>query len=184
MSNNKSSQNDEQGISDAESMQAYLEAQRLLLERKDGYVKFDRIFTKKEEAQHAFGKLTSGELLEYVGNSFYWKRSPGDPVILYAKNTFSEKLRDMGLVELCRIRVPEVWIGVGRFRIDWPDMDDEKDDPTPILISLYLYSTDPAAFKHFVANDEPTAYLASLFFEKENAALLNDLAEERFESIV
>jgi hypothetical protein len=106
-------------------------------------------------------------------------------LILYGENTISRELKPKGLVELCRIRVPDIWIGAGGFRIDWPEVDDMNEhDPTPILISLYMYSTDPASFDHFVANEEPSAYLASLYFEKENAALLADLAEERFESII
>jgi len=88
-------------------------------------------------------------------------------------------------VELCRIRASEVWIGVGGFRIDWPETNEKKkDDRTPILISLYLYSTDPHSFDRFVAGAEASAYLVSLFFEGENTALLNDLAEERFELII
>jgi hypothetical protein len=123
--------------------------------------------------------------MQLIGHCFYWKRCLGEPLVLYAQNTESRLYSHKGLVELCRIRVPDVWIGAGRFRLDWPEMEDKKeDDPTPILISLYLYSTDPESFKKVVTNDEASAYLASLFFQKENAALLNDLAEERFDSLV
>jgi hypothetical protein len=80
--------------------------------------------------------------------------------------------------------VPEVWIGTGRFRLDWPEIKENLNDPTPISISLYLYSTDPGKFKEFVAKTKGTFYLASLYFEGENADLLNDLAEERFMSLV
>jgi len=175
----------EKGVSQAESAVAYREAQLQLQEIGKGYVPYDRIFTKRKEAKHAFKKLVSGELMEFIGCCFYWKRSSEEPLILYAENTVLRQYKSKGLVELCRIRVPEVWIGAGRFRVDWPETGEKKEsDPTPILISLYLYSTDPEKFKDFVANTKGTFYLASLYFEGENAALLDDLAEERFMSLV
>jgi hypothetical protein len=179
------SKNDELESAEVQHKEAYLESQRLMQERKEGNVKYDRIFTKKEEPKRTFNKLISGELLSIVGNSFYWKRCPGEPLILYAQNTISRRLKGKGLVELCRIRIPDTWIGAGGFRIDWPEIDGKKEsDPTPILISLYLHSTDPGTFDRFVAGEEASAYLASLFFDGENAALLADLAEERFDGIV
>jgi len=185
MCNEEVSKNDNPESSDIQHKEAYLESQRLIQERKEGNVKYDRIFTKKEEPKLTFKKLISGELLAILGNCYYWKRYPGEPLILYAENAISRKLKPKGLVELCRIRIPDAWIGAGGFRIDWPEIDGKKEsDPTPILISLYLHSTDPASFDRFVAGEEASAYLASLFFDGENAALLADLAEERFDGIV
>jgi len=175
------------GDSEIQYEEAYLEAQRLLQDRQDGYVPYDCAFAKRKEVYASFKRLTGQELLEVVGHSFYWKRCPGWPVILYAKSSRSRKLKQKGLVELCRIRVPEIWIGAGGCRIDAPgsgDKEEEEYDTTPIVISLYLHSIDPASFDRFVGSAEHAVYMVSLFSDRKNAALLNELAEERFEPIV
>jgi len=184
MCNKENKHSCEKGVSPTESADAYRDAQLNLKEIQEGYVPYDRIFTKRNKAKHAFKRLISGELMEIMGCSFYWKRCPEEPLILYGENTVLRQYKSKGLVELCRIRVPEVWIGAGRFRVDWPEIGEKDSDPTPILISLYLYSTNPGKFNEFLSNSKGTFYLASLYFEGENATRLDDLAEERFMSLV
>lgn len=166
-----------------ESTQAYEQAQRWLKDWEEGYIRYDKVFTSSKEAVKAFGTLVSGAILEFGGNNFFWKRQSGEPLILYAQNIEDDKLKDRGLVELCRIRVPDIWVGAGRYQIDWPKGKEKTEDPL-LLVSLYLYSTDPSIFnKLIVPNSLRGAYMVSLFFDNENSGLFFELAEQRFESL-
>lgn len=166
-----------------ESSLAYEQAQRLLKDLAEGYVTYNRIFTSFKAVKTAFHRIIGGAILEWGGNTFLWKRPAGDPLSLYAQNLEDEKLKSRGLVELCRIRVPDHWVGAGRFRIDWPRGMEGSGD-TLLLVSLYLYSIDPNDFDKIILSDSlRAAYMASLFFDKENAGLFFELTKERFESL-
>jgi hypothetical protein len=184
MRNNRISEKKTTTISQLEGDEAYKQAQRLLQDLKEGYVSYDRLFTSADEARDAFDWVISGEILGKIGISFYWKQGTGEPMILYGTSTRKD-LIERGLIEICRLRVPDVWVGAGHFCLDWPETDKRKDDDPPaILITLYLDSPNPADLDHLVSNPDISAYLASIFFEKENALLFNNLAQERFESVV
>jgi hypothetical protein len=167
----------------ADGRKAYINAQKLLKDLQEGYVPYDEIFTSSTEALAAFPRLISGDLLLMTGDRFYWKRQPGQPLILYGQSTFNSEMQKKGLVEICRFRVPDAWIGVGRFKIDWPERK-KKDDQTPFLITLYLYSIETLDFDYLISNDDATsAFMACLFLTGENAELFDELAEERFTSL-
>lgn len=164
----------------------YSEALRkaqLLLKNK-GYVEFDQIFTNAKEANAGFGQVVGGQILNWLGHQFFWRRPPSEDLILFARNTGKEELKDLGLIEICRMkRIPEEWVGVGRFIIDWPHR--KKGDDTPLLfISLYLFSIDLDDLDHLLSNgEEDTAYLATIFLDEENVSLFYELAEERYDSL-
>jgi hypothetical protein len=167
----------------ADGAAAYTNAQQLLRDLNEGIVPYDKIFTSGDEAHAAFPRLISGALLNFAGYQFYWQRQPGKPLILYGKNTFEGELQKKGLVEICRFRVPDAWIGVGRFKVDWPKTE-KKYDQTPFLITLYLYSTKTLDFDYLVSNDlANAAFMVCLFLAGENAELFDQLAEERFTSL-
>ena len=105
-------------------------------------------------------------------------------MILYTRNLRDEELKALGLVEICRLKkIPEEWVGVGRFGIDWPYR--KKEDEKPLLfITLYFFSIDLDDFDTQLANDEAdAAYLATLLLDEENTSLFYELAEERFDSL-
>jgi hypothetical protein len=167
----------------ADGRLAYTNAQKLLRDLKKGFIPYDNIFASSAEALAAFPRLISGDLLNMIGHQFYWKRQLGKPLILYGQSTFEDEVQKKGLVEICRFRVPDAWIGIGRFKIDWPEME-KKDDQTPFLITLYLYSTNTLDFDYLISNDDATAaFMACLFLVGENAKLFDELAEERFTSL-
>lgn len=162
--------------------EAYRQSQILLKDREEGYVPYDMILTSLEEVKKAFPKIILGDLLNFLGNEFYWKRSAGEALVLYGRNQDNDRLKGRGLVEICRFRVPEAWIGVGRFRIAWPNTG--KDDESLFLIGLYLHSVNVNDFDHLVANENAvSAFMATLFLDKENGDLFDELAEERFVSL-
>src|ERR1700748_3655127 len=119
---------------DFEISEAYLEAQRLLQDTKKGYILYDQIFTTIETVLQSFHKLINGELLALMGNCFYWRQQPGEPLIFYGKNDYDPKIKGLGAIEICRFRLPDAWIGAGIARIDWPQTND-NDDKTSFLIS-------------------------------------------------
>ncbi len=165
-----------------DEMKPYQDAQRLLKDRREGYVPFDMILTSNEQISSMFPKIVSGEILTWIGNRFYWKKIPNQPLSFYAVNDWDDALKDLGPTEICRLRVPECWNGVGRSRIDWPER--RKKDEGLLLITLYLYSPDSNNFYRLMKSQTAAAaFMASIFFEHENAELFNDLAEERFESL-
>jgi hypothetical protein len=105
-------------------------------------------------------------------------------LILFARNTSKEELNELGLVEICLIKkIPEEWVGVGRFCIDWPHR--KKVDNAPLLfITLYFFSIDLDDFDKLLSNDEAdAAYLATLLLDEDNASLFCELAEERYDSL-
>jgi hypothetical protein len=170
-------------IPSSESEAAYEQAQRLLQDRNEGYVPYDRIFTNLKQIKTAFRKIIVGEHFLFRGHEFYWKRPAGEPLALYARNQEIEGLKKRGLVQICRIRVPETWIGVGRFQIGWPERKND-DGETSLLIALYLHSTDTGDFDRMVSGEKANAaFMASLFFDQENADLFYEQAEERFDSL-
>jgi|GEM_PF-3169042 len=166
-----------------ESSCAYEQAQSLLKDLEEGYLTYDRIFTSIKTVKSSFHKIVGGDILEWGGHIFLWKRQAGDSLILYAQNPVHDDLKNRGLVELCRIRVPDRWVGTGRYRIDWPKERKESSSPL-LLVSLYLYSTDANDLDKLILSDGLRgAYMASLFFDKENSSLFFDLAEKRFASL-
>jgi hypothetical protein len=109
-----------------------------LLHKNYGYVEVDRIFTNAREANAGFAQVIGGQILNCTGSQFYWKRPPAQDLILYARNTCNQELNALGLVELCRIKkMPDQWVGVGRFGIDWPYR--KKEDKEPIHQSVFLF---------------------------------------------
>jgi hypothetical protein len=170
-------------ITPSESEASYQQAQELLQDRNDGYVPYDRLFTSLAQVRATFPSITEGSLLNYMGNEFYWKRDAGEALVLYGKNDWAEGLKERGLIEICRFRVPEAWIGVGCFSIAWPNMGKDEDNGL-LLCGLYLYSTNVNDFELLVANENATtAFMAMLFLDRDNADLFNKLAEERFDSL-
>lgn len=163
---------------------AYEKAQQLLKERQEGLVRYDKILTGDEQISDVFPEIVNGDILFMLGNEFYWKRQPEHPLILYAKHSEREILKEKGLVEICRMVVPEIWTGFGLFRIDWP-VGKRKEDSKTILISLYLCSTDRTTFEDVVSIEKTIgAYLATLFLDEKNADQFNQLMKERFQSVL
>jgi hypothetical protein len=120
-----------------------------------GYAGYDNIFTNTKEAVSSFARVTGGQLLNASGNEFFWKRPAGKHMILYARNEFHEKLKDLGLVEVLRFKeISEEFIGAGTFVIDWPDRGKDVKESL-LVISLYLYSPDSADFEQLTSEDEP-----------------------------
>jgi hypothetical protein len=155
-----------------------------LLLKNYGFIEVDRIFTNAREANAIFAHFVGGDILNWTGNQFYWSRPPGEDLVLYARNLRDEELKALGLVEICRIKkIPEDWVGVGRFGIDWSYR--KRGDQTPLLfINLYFFSIDLDDFETQLANDEAdAAYLATLLLDEYNASLFYELAEERFDSL-
>lgn len=163
---------------------AYLQAQDQLKEWQEGYIPFDKIFTTEKQVMAFFSRLVDGSILNWLGTQFFWRRAPGGALVIYAKNDDIQELKDRGLVEICRFRnLPDAWIGVGRFRIIWPELKNQKTGML-FLINLYLFSTDADDLVQLIENDYANAaYLATIFLGEENAELFNQLAEERFESL-
>lgn len=146
-----------------------------------GFIEVGRIFTTAKEANACFEQVVGGQILNWTGNQFFWKRPPGEDMIFYARNTSNEELKSLGLAEICRIKkMPQVWVGVGRFGIDWPYK--KKSDEKPLLfLNLYFFSIDLDDFDALLSNDEANAaYVATLLLDEENTCLLYELAEERF----
>ncbi len=170
-------------ITPSESEAAYEEAQLLVQDRNEGYVPYDMILTSLEQVKASFTSIAVGDLLNFLGHEFYWKRPSGEALVLYGKNEEKEELKGRGLIEICRFRVPEAWIGVGRFRIAWPERA-KNEDEVLFLIGLYLYSTNVSDFDYLVSNENANAaFMAVLFLDQENAELFDSLAEERYESL-
>ncbi len=170
-------------IPPSESDAAYKQAQQLLEDRMEGYIHYDKIFISIEQVQTSFPRMTVGDILNFMGNKFYWKRPVGEPLVLYGKNEEKKELKKRGLVEIVRFRVPEAWIGVGRFRIAWPEKN-KDDDKARFLIALYLSSSNISDFERLVAGKKAnTAFMAALFLDHENSDLFNEQAEERFDSL-
>lgn len=156
-------------------------AQRLLKDREEGYVPYDGIITSEEEIVSIFPVVTSGDVLNMTGNSFYWRRVAGAPMILYGENSWDDQLKGKGIIEICRMKLPEEWIGAGRFIIDWPR---PKKNETRLLITLYLYSPNAEEFQRLIVDEtELTAFMATLYLDVDNAEIFNQLAEERYCSL-
>jgi hypothetical protein len=165
-----------------DSLRAYEQAQLSLKELADGYIPYDLLLTSIRQVKTKFPMIVGGELLKYIGHEFYWRRNLGEPLILYGKNTWNEELKGRGIIELCGFKVPKVWIGAGRFKIDWPRRKEEEE--TQLLITLYLYSINSDDFDALVADyDATAAFMATLFLDEENAELFNQLADDRFDSL-
>ena len=141
------------------------------------------ILTSLKEVKATFPKVIAGTILEFLGHSFFWKRSAGEAMILYGRNDFIENLKDHGVVELCRFKAPDSWIGVGRFKMDWPRQEKEVREDS-VLITLYLYSADVNDFYRLTANERAkAAFMACLFLDVENGELFFELAEKRYRSL-
>lgn len=156
---------------------------QLLLKNK-GYVEFDQIFTSAKEANAGFGQVVGGQILNFLDHQFFWKRPHGGDLILLARNNRKEELKDLGLVEICRMkRIPDEWVGVGRFCIDWPHRK-EGDNKPLLFISLYFFSLDLDDFDQLTSNNEAdAAYLSTIFLDEENARLFYELAEDRYDQL-
>jgi hypothetical protein len=150
---------------------------------EEGFVGYDMIFISFEQVKERFARIVSGSILNIMGRQFLWKRLPGELLILYGKFEDEDEFKDRRPIEICRMRVPEEWIGVGRFVIDWPERKNQE-HVTLLLITLYLYSVDISDFDHLDSTDDTAAALmASLFLDKENSELFNEFAEKRFDSL-
>ena len=167
----------------AESEAAYKQAQKSLKDLGEGYVHYDNLYTTIEQIETTFSRIISGNILNFQGHRFYWKRPAGEPLVLYGKNEEKKELKSRGLVELCQLNVPDVWVGVGRFKIDWPE-GERSDDFQQLLITLYLHSTKVNDLAFLVSGKPATAaFMASLLLRGENAGLFYYLAEQRFQSL-
>lgn len=160
-------------------IEAYTRAQRHLEEINKGYVFYDLIFSTLEEANAAF-ELTSSDILDLLGHRFYWKRALNEPMFIYAKNDIDEALEKKGLVEICRLQSPSAWVGTGPIRIHFPRKKD--DDTERVLLSLYLFSTNPEDLERASAGGLTSAYLSSFYFENINAQMLRYNADQRFDA--
>jgi hypothetical protein len=167
----------------AESEAAYKQAQQSLKDLEEGYVQYCSLYTTTEQIETTFPRIISGEILNFQGHRFYWKRPAGEPLVLYGKNEEKKEFKPRGLIELCRLNVPDVWVGVGRFKIDWPE-GKRSDDVQQLLITLYLHSTKVNDLAFLVSGKPATAaFMASLLLRGENASLFYFLAEQRFQSL-
>jgi len=165
-----------------DSTQAYKRALEVLKANKEGVLEYNQILTSVEHIKTAFPKRVSGEILNFVGSEFYWKRENGHPLILLGKNDIDVKAKNRGLIEICRFSAPEAWIGIGRFAINWPRATKRKKDDSPrLLILLYLYSTSIDDMDTLVGNDDAmAAFLAGLYLDEINTEEFNQRAEQRF----
>jgi len=167
----------------SEGLAAYQEAQDLLKKFKEGYISVDMILTSLKEVKVTFPRVSSGTILQILGHSFFWKRPAGEAMILYGRNDFRDNIKDNGVVELCGFKAPDSWIGVGRFKIDWPRQEKEGSEDS-VLITLYLYSSDVNDFYKLTANEKSkTVFMACLFLGAENGELFFELAEKRYLSL-
>lgn len=164
----------------AKNAEAYRRSMILLKDKSEGFVPYKKLFTSIDEVTNTFpDKLT--DFLSVVGYKFFWQRLKDQPLALYGKNYFLPSLKAKGLVEICRFRLPEEWIGIGRVKIHYIDV---PSDTTPLLISLYLYSVNPADLTKLVRTETSTAaYLASIYLDGNDLETFYALAEERFDSL-
>lgn len=170
-------------ITTSEAISAFQESQTLLKNLKEGYISVDMILTSLKEVKATFPKVIAGTMLQILGHSFFWKRPVGEAMILYGRNDFLENLKDHGVVELCRFKAPDSWIGVGRFKIAWPRQEKEGSEDS-VLITLYLYSADVNDFYRLTASERAkTAFMACLFLDVENGELFFELVEKRYRSL-
>jgi hypothetical protein len=163
------------------SAEAYRQSQILLKDRAEGFVSYNKLLTSTEQVIKTFPKISSGDLLDFLGYEFFWLRFAGQPLLIFARNSGLDKLKDKGLVEICRFRLPEQWIGSGRAKIGNVRT---KEEISPVLISLYLYSVNPADFENLLRSQRAiAAYLATIYLDEPNTEIFYGLAEERFDSI-
>ena len=168
---------------DLNSTQAYKMALHNLEEFRQGFLTYNRILTSIKTIKKKFEKVIPGEVHGWLGHHFFWKRSEGKPLILYAKNEELKELKELGLVEICKFQAPEAWIGTGMFRIAWPDVgkSDRKENNPETLVVLYIVSSDPIKFNDLVANlEENPVFLAALYLDEENSQVFYQIAEERY----
>jgi hypothetical protein len=166
-----------------ENEAAYLEALHSLKEREQGYVPYDMLLTSISRVKKMFPKRVGDGLLRMFGHEFFWKRVPGEPLLLYGVNRREKALKDRGPVEICRFRVPEQWVGAGIFLLD-AVVEDKKRKLYTVLITLYLCSVNSDDFATVVADEGGgSAYLASIYLDDENSRLFYELAEERYVDI-
>jgi hypothetical protein len=168
------------------SSDAYLNALELLKTRKHGYLQYNRILTSMNEIKADFPKIIGGDLLQFLGHQFFWKREENGPLTLYAKD---ESDKNSQLCEICYFDAPESWIGIGQFRIHWLRSRNRKDKYSiRVLIFLYISSPKTDEFDNLVdkidfTNNELSIFLACLYLDETNSEQFNLEAENKYQSI-
>lgn len=173
-----------------DSAQAYDNALRLLKDRDRGVIEFDRIYTSPELVSGDYETVTSSTVLDWLGNEFFWKRSPRQPLIIYGRNSSLEDTKELGLVEICRFDAPDPWIGCGWWTLFWLNLGDGKtkdcdsDEHPPFVLALYIHSPNVDDFSELVGGRETDGpFLAGLLLTGENAVRFYSRAESRFRSL-
>lgn len=174
-----------------DSSAAYMRALKMIKEREQGLLEYDRIYTSIETIKSSF-KLIGGEILNWIGHEFYWKRESGEPLIFFAKNDALDDLKGRGLVEVCRFNVPTSWVGCGLWSINWRDKKDDdlkgqtdvEEEAPELLFALHLFSEHPQdIFKLIEEEETPAAFLGGIHLSTESAQIFYDLAKSRYSDL-
>jgi hypothetical protein len=181
---------------EVDSAEAYYRALKMIKDRQRGVLAYDRIYTSIEVIKSRFKSLIPGEVLNWLGHEFYWKRESGHSLLMLAKNDALDEHKQKGLVNICQFDAPATWVGCGRWQVMWPDTK-KKDRRSPnrksdssekssdfgseILLLLYLYSENSEQLSCLMENEEASAaFLGGIHLNSENADDFYSAAEERF----
>lgn len=171
-----------------DSAEAYERTLRMLARRDAGVLSYDRMYTSTEAMTDDYG-IVRGDVLNWFGDEYVWKKQAGQPLVLYAQNEVLDEVRPKGLVELCKFEAPEAWVGSGRWAVYWlrsESRDTEKNtyENPPLFIALYLGSPNTDGFSFLLENEEiDAAFLAALLLKDENAQRFYDRAKNRFRDL-
>lgn len=171
-----------------DSAEAYERTLRMLALRDAGVLSYDRMYTSTEAMTDDYG-VVRGDVLNWFGDEYIWKKQAGQPLVLYAQNEALDEVRPKGLVELCKFEAPDAWVGCGRWMVYWlhsesRDAEEDTNENPPLFIALYLGSPNTDDFSALLENGEiDAAFLAALFLKGENAQRFYDRAKNRFRDL-
>lgn len=163
-----------------EALITYNKAIELLEDYKKGLLLYDRIYYSVDEIRSAFpnGFTALADLQMLLGYRFEWRKQPGEDLKLLASTD------DSNFVEICSLKVPDVWNGVGQWQLHDPvtkkDNDEVMEDK---IIALYLASPDTDVKNLSIDKDQPSIFIAAIHLSEMNAERFYELAEEHFENI-
>lgn len=159
---------------------AYNNAIELLEEYKNGLLLYDKIYYSIDELHAAFQKgfTCLADIQMVLGYRFEWVKRPGENLRLLASTDDDE------FVEICSLKVPDVWNGVGRWQLHDPvtekNIHKEQEDK---IITLYLASPEIDSKLMVFDRDTPSMFIAAIHLSAANTERFYELAETNFENI-
>ncbi len=167
-----------------DSAEAYERTLHMLARRDAGVLSYDRVYTSTETMTEDYG-IIRGDVLNWLGDEYTWKKQAGQPLVLYAHNEALDEVRPKGLVELCKFETPDAWVGCGRWMVYWLRSESRyTDENPPLFIALYLGSPNIDDFSVLLEDKEiDAAFLAALLLKDENVQRFYDRAKNRFRDL-